>query len=394
MRVEDHATWDQIFPVRYLLTRQDADLESDFWGRCADVEGLFADPVPPPRELLTLRGCTPAGPWQAVLAFPDEATRSLGNLDVDVSDERGPQFAWTLVDTVVISHSPNATDPNLVDVVVGTGVIEHSEVWPGAGPGTMPAVPRFAVAEEDYRGGPTGECHSIDGLLAPRKARPDIPLQLIGCEPGERLLAALRNPQAWTQEWGVLVALDRFGREMGSHWVRLEIAKVSTSVLGGSLIDITLADGGDDDRPSLGARRIWETWYQGFPTTPNQWASLDTGGRAEWLALIRPHPGGEPDRTGGTHHLEGRFITDEPGLYCALGEALIGPGRWFGRGLDDLNDCLGGQRGVIGPFTLIWHDADIARHALNFTLEHGGKLTYFEEAVQLLESRGVTVVLR
>ncbi|MGW6571867.1 hypothetical protein ACWGAN_06795 [Streptomyces sp. NPDC054945] len=138
-----------------------------------------------------------------VRVFPDEATRSLGNLDVDISDEVGcPQFAWTLVDTVVISHSPNATDPELVDVVVGTGVIEHNEAWPGAGLGTMPAVPRFAVAEEDCRGGPAGECRSIDGLLAPRKVRPDIPLQLISCEPGERLLAALGNPQAWAQEWG------------------------------------------------------------------------------------------------------------------------------------------------------------------------------------------------
>ncbi|MFJ8563654.1 barstar family protein [Streptomyces sp. NPDC093514] len=286
----------------------------------------------------------------------------MGNLDVDISDEQGPRFAWTLVDTVVISHSPHATDPDLVDLVVGTGVIEHSEAWPGAGPGTMPDAPRFALAEEDYR--------------------------------GERLLAALRNTRAWAQEWGVLVALDRFGREMGSHRVRLEVAEVTASVLGGPLVDITLADGGHDDRPSLGARRIWETWYQGFPTTPHQWASLDTRGRAEWLDLIRPHPGGEPDRTGGTHHLEGRFITDKPGFYCALGEALIGPGRWFGRRLDDLDDCLGGRHGVIGPFTLIWHDADVARNALNFTLDHGGKRTYFEEAVQLLESAGVTVVLR
>ncbi|MEU4067741.1 barstar family protein [Streptomyces wedmorensis] len=192
----------------------------------------------------------------------------------------------------------------------------------------------------------------------------------------------------------MLVALDRFGREMGSHRVRPEIAEVSPSVLGGSLIDITLADGGDDDRLSLGARRIWETWYQGFPTTPDQWASLDTRGRAEWLDLVRPRPDGEPDRTGGTRHLDGRFITDKPGFYCALGEALIGPGRWFGRGLDDLDDCLGGRRGVVGPFTLIWHDADIARHALNFTLDHGGKLTYFEGVLRLLESRGVAVILR
>ncbi|MGW8363666.1 hypothetical protein ACWGK1_24220 [Streptomyces wedmorensis] len=55
---------------------------------------------------------------------------------------------------------------------------------------------------------------------------------------------------------------------------------------------------------------------------------------------------------------------------------------------------MGGRRGVVGPFTLIWHDADIARHAWDFTLDHGGKLTYFEEALQLLESRGVAVILR
>ncbi|MEV7444599.1 hypothetical protein AB0O22_26295 [Streptomyces sp. NPDC091204] len=48
-------------------------------------------------------------------------------------------------------------DPDLVDVIVGTGVIERSEVWPGAGPGTMSAVPRFAGAEEDYGASENGQ---------------------------------------------------------------------------------------------------------------------------------------------------------------------------------------------------------------------------------------------
>ncbi|KOV26383.1 hypothetical protein ADK60_21225 [Streptomyces sp. XY431] len=62
MQGEDHAAWGHGFPVKYLLGRVEPELEIEHWGRCADVEGLFVDPVPPPREVLTIRGCTPEGP--------------------------------------------------------------------------------------------------------------------------------------------------------------------------------------------------------------------------------------------------------------------------------------------------------------------------------------------
>ncbi|WSD69295.1 hypothetical protein OG978_18960 [Streptomyces sp. NBC_01591] len=48
---------------------------------------------------------------------------------------------------------------------------------------------------------------------------------------------------------------------------------------------------------------------------------------------------------------------------------------------------------MAAPFTLIWHDADIARQALAAVVRDAEKgLTYFEEIVQLLESHGVTVL--
>ncbi|MFD8693587.1 barstar family protein [Kitasatospora purpeofusca] len=392
MQSVDHATWGHGFPVKYLLGQVDAELEIEYWGRCADVDGLFVDPVPPPREVLTIRGCNPEGPWHDVIARPGEATRSLGTLEVAIWDEHQPQFVWDLVDTVVIAHWPNAADPGLVDIVVGTGVIEHAEVWWGAGPGTMPTLPRFEIHALTYRGGQTGACLGIDGLLAPRATPADTPLRLIGCEPGAPMLAALRDRRAWTTEWAALQALNRAGEEMARRMVRLEIADVRPSVLGAPLLDITLADGGDDDRPPLAARHIWETWYRGHPNAPDQWAALDTQGRTVWLELTRRHPGG-PDSTGGTHHLAGRFITDLPGLYCALGEALIGPGFNIGRGWDDLKDCLRGERGIVGPFTLIWHDADIARRALGFFDGPGRSFTSFERILQLLERHHVNVVL-
>ncbi|MER6694301.1 barstar family protein [Streptomyces minutiscleroticus] len=42
------------------------------------------------------------------------------------------------------------------------------------------------------------------------------------------------------------------------------------------------------------------------------------------------------------YHLDGRFVTDVPGLHCAIAEALLGPGRYFGREQNAFEDCLCG----------------------------------------------------
>ncbi|MFJ5921793.1 barstar family protein [Kitasatospora sp. NPDC092948] len=117
-----------------------------------------------------------------------------------------------------------------------------------------------------------------------------------------------------------------------------------------------------------------------------------------WLDLTargRRVPEPRPDRSGGVHHLDGRFVTDVPGLHCAMAEALLGPGRYFGREWNAFKDCLGGGFGVAPPFTLTWHDSEVARRALADVVEDpAGRLPYFEEIVQLLERWGVTVELR
>ncbi|MFD0733548.1 hypothetical protein [Planotetraspora mira] len=47
------------------------------------------------------------------------------------------------------------------------------------------------------------------------------------------------------------------------------------------------------------------------------------------------------------------------------------------------------------PFTLIWHDHDIARRALaDVVYDPDDRLPYFEDIVQLLERFGVTLVLQ
>lgn len=357
--------------------------EDELWGRCVGVEGLFADPVPPPREVLTLRGCVPEGSLRAAVERPGEATSLLGDLYVEIRDDPRPTSWWELTDVVVITCRPCQADPSLVDVVVGAGVRHsaHGAVRP-------PVSPRFDLSGAG--GVAVGHCLRVDGLFEPREAPQPIPMEFVGCEPTERLRAVLRRPRKWERAWAELWALDRDGRMMARHVVGLDIEGARPSTLGGTLVDITLTDGGDD-RPPLLARPIWETWYRGIPTTPNQWAPYCAKGRAEWLGLAvhRDLGARKPDSSGGVYDLDGRFVTDVPGLHCAMGEALLGPGGYFGRGWDGFTDCLCGGFGVVAPFTLVWHDADVARRAL--AEERPG---YFEEIVGYLEDHRVTVVLR
>ncbi|MDX3071467.1 barstar family protein [Streptomyces sp. MI02-7b] len=388
MRAGDHIGWGRDFPVTHLLVREDEDGVERLWGRCAGVDGFFADRVPPPREILTLRGCRPEGALREALDDLDgggRAGRLFRDLLVEVWDEQRPVQWLTLTDAVIIARLPGRTDPALVDVVVGASVEQDP-----AESREVPKAPRFEL----HANGPVGTCLSVDGLFDDRDGPPSVPMELLGCEPAEPLLAALRRPCRSQGTWVELWALDRAGRRMYHHPLLLDIARSRPSVLGGTLVDITLADGGQD-RPPLLARPVWETWYRGVPAIPNQWARYGNEGRNAWLRLtLGGYVGGEPDRSGGVHHLDGRHVTDVPGLHCAMAEAIVGPGGYYGWGGDALDDCLTGGFGVTPPFTLIWHDAAVAREALADVVSGpAGELGYFEDIVHLLRRRGVTVVL-
>lgn len=51
-------------------------------------------------------------------------------------------------------------------------------------------------------------------------------------------------------------------------------------------------------------------------------------------------------------------VTDRPSLFLALGEAVNGPGGYFGGCVDALADCLRGHFGYTAPATLLWRDVE------------------------------------
>ncbi|WP_204016947.1 barstar family protein, partial [Sphaerimonospora thailandensis] len=92
---------------------------------------------------------------------------------------------------------------------------------------------------------------------------------------------------------------------------------------------------------------------------------------------------------------------DIEGFYCALGEAINGPGGYFGWNLSALDDCLRGQWGAAPPFRLIWHDADVARRHLvlgydrpAYDQRSWGPAITLQDLLDIFTDRGAEVDLR
>lgn len=125
---------------------------------------------------------------------------------------------------------------------------------------------------------------------------------------------------------------------------------------------------------------------------------------------------------GAVFSIDGADISDLDTFFCALGEAVNGPGGYFGRTLLALEDCLYGAFGATLPFTLRVHRASAARVGLDGralakwarrrldrgdyldengrqyllsmeTAGKGGTRSLFDEVVETLQLHGVTLEL-
>ncbi|WP_328679017.1 barstar family protein [Streptomyces sp. NBC_00322] len=67
-----------------------------------------------------------------------------------------------------------------------------------------------------------------------------------------------------------------------------------------------------------------------------------------------------------TYAIDGAEVTDLDAFWRVIGEAVNGPGGYFGRNLDSFADCLSGGMGAPddGDFVIEWHDHERSRTAL------------------------------
>ena len=344
---------------------------------CARVDGLFADLPPRPRERFRFVGCRPSG------ALADLLDRlSAGALgtheawlgDVSIAAPPPPPGmppSWwgeDLGDVVVVAGRPSATVPGTVDIDLSGFVHVYDRTDAVVRPRN---VAEFVLRGRD--GVPYGTCQDVAGVFRDRAAPPVPQIRLIGCRPESPLLTALgaigqstqasRRRRRIRAELHVLAADGSASRLIGAV-VSGTVEAAEPSGLGAGLLDVTVDSEPREPLPTA-LLDVLNQWHTGRPAEKNLWAGYDRELRHHWAGVALGHRSGGPDRPAGTtYDLDGRFVTDIEGFYCAIGEAINGPGGYFGWNLSALEDCLRGRFGARAPFRLVWHDSTVAREHL------------------------------
>ncbi|MGI5232828.1 barstar family protein [Actinoallomurus sp. CA-142502] len=370
-------TWDRRVSPRWLLvghTGTPQYPDEDALALCADIDGLFIDLPPRPRERFTLLGCTPDGALASILDSVTTGTAGserawLGDLRVSARrDDPATGGGWMgeeLLDVTVLAHRPSQTSPGCVDVEL-EGLVGGYDRTDGVDrPGDVTG---FVLSgPDDTR---CGVCVDVTGVFRER-AEPLVPhVVLVGCRPEPSLLAAIaavpQSTKAGLRRRRVSAQVGAVAADGSVVWlvngmVSGTIVSSVPSALGDGLLDVTIASDACEPCPA-GTRGILDLWFTGRPIEPNLWARYDRTLRHEWAGVALAHHRSDvPDQPAGTvFDLDGRFVTDIEGFYCAIGEAINGPGGYFGWNLGALDDCLGGKWGARAPFRLVWHDSAVA----------------------------------
>ncbi|MET9662348.1 barstar family protein [Streptomyces sp. NPDC006510] len=359
-----HEDKDHRGRMRYTLSETE---HGQAWGVCAEAKGLFGEPQ---RGTYELFGWVPQA----------EVSGWVGNRVWLVPDD-DPLEPWLLQDAETLGQVLGT------DSLVLTGLDDYE------GP---PEGHRGRVRVHDGRRW-LGSCREFTRILPPKQSAP--PLVLKGLAFGDQLRTALMKGtirEAVDLGQAALEIRDDLGEPLTERPLRARVLNWWRNAYGRSLIDLKL-DGEFFTPVPQYARPIWERWLAGPPDNQGVWAGLDTRRRWAWLDLVRERAcrRAHRDRPAGyAYELDGQHITDEPGLYLALGEAVNGPGGYFGGCLAALDDCLGGTFGYTAPATLIWRNAATAHAHLSHTLTPDGEpYDLFAEVLKALAEGGMHVTL-
>ncbi|GAA5096899.1 barstar family protein [Nocardia iowensis] len=245
-----------------------------------------------------------------------------------------------------------------------------------------------------------GDVHDVRGLFAARAEEDLLAVELLGCDPQGKLRKCLDSlPADGVQVGGAsLDVLDSNKVSMGSYYVSemtVTAARPSSVVPGSFDLSVTLYC----DNAHFGGEWVWNLIRDGRLNRRDIWHRLGTEDRTAWLAVAlwtsayqrRARPDSAP---GHVFTLDGQAVTDIVSFYCALGEAINGPGGYFGWNLDALSDCLCGGWGASSPFTLEWLHSDVARqHLLAHPAVAAGQ-TLFDLLSEIFDAKGIEVILR
>ncbi|MFJ7899161.1 barstar family protein [Streptomyces sp. NPDC096198] len=137
------------------------------------------------------------------------------------------------------------------------------------------------------------------------------------------------------------------------------------------------------------AGEMWRRWAEGGPIEAGEWRRYPAGTQKSWLHVVQTawfSSGRRATRYSPveTAVIEGSGIVTRAALYCAVGEAVNGPGGYFGSNLDALHDCLRTmRRDSDRPLRVLWRDFPASREALGSDYTDAVRSVFQESGVEV-----------
>lgn len=137
--------------------------------------------------------------------------------------------------------------------------------------------------------------------------------------------------------------------------------------------------------------RFIEQRQQGLIDKKGLWCGLDKKMKKSWLlSNVLCRDWSREDLADQVITLDGKIVLDEYCFYCAIGEAVDGPGGYFGQCLDGVDDCFFGGFGIENPVTLIWRNFECSKRAF----EERGVADKLRILFEIFAYRKVDVILK
>jgi hypothetical protein len=190
-----------------------------------------------------------------------------------------------------------------------------------------------------------------------------------------------------------VLAVD--GEPIGEYFVAVAVLSTHHDTTSRT-IDIDIS-GLMDWIPHRYAESIWSRWAVAPPARKGLWAELPLDKRQAWLEVVSLYRRKDALRVAGAEDateffMDGVNIEDLSSFFCALGEAINGPGGYYGWNFPALVDCLAGGFGARAPFILHWSEFDVARRSLSRELElHDKQSTELGLITEILIEAGVEI---